>query len=217
MGNQVPKPVTTATGVKMETQTQRFPYNIEENNGWIIKDCNIPEEVFTKIFLLLDPDVLRNCQLVCRNWQDLIQSYIWRKKAESALGHVIPSIDDDEIPWTSYYAISKRKLFNRNLIKNHSGKDFYKRSKGFKYWKIDNQGGNGWAKECPPVGVPELPENPVFEGQNCCFVTSYGSCAKTQYIDLEKEGFTQYLLDEVRPTIKVNISLSTIYKIEQNF
>ena len=180
---------------KYKEMEPRVLYNIEDNNGLIFYENYIPSEIFTKIFCFVDHKNLLKCQLVCKNWQIHIQECVWHKKATIALGHWIPI--DENIPWKQYYLICDKKPFNRNLIKNHSGE------MGFKHWNIILNGGNDWKVENPPLGVPPLPEDPVFEGKNCCFVTSYTECLKEQIIDLAGEGLTHYLLDSVQPVIKV--------------
>ncbi|EFN82857.1 F-box only protein 2 [Harpegnathos saltator] len=129
----------------------------------------------------------------------LIQSYVWRKKAELALAKSLPRHQD--MHWSVFYLICKKKPFERNLIKNHSGEH---KNIGI-HWQIVKQGGDHWIVENPPIGVPELPlTEPVFEGKQSCFVTSYNLCLKIQEIDLIAEGLTPYVLDVLQPPIKVS-------------
>lgn len=62
----------------------------------------------------------------------------------------------------------------------------------------------GWIVECPPIGAPRLPEEPQFETKQNCFVTTYYDCYKEYVIDLIKEGFTGYILDQLQPPIEIS-------------
>ena len=196
--NSVLKTMTTSN------EENRVPYDESSNNGLIMGEKFIPEELLSEILCLVDHKSLTKCQLVCKCWNVLIQSYIWRKKAERILGHSLPL--DDNAPWTMYYFLCDKKPFFKNLIKNHSG------HQKLNEWLIYNNGGNGWKVETPPIGIQELPDDPVFDKKKKkkCFVTSFNKCWKYQVIDLIAEGFTEYLLDNLKPTIKVLIITSFI-------
>jgi hypothetical protein len=166
------------------------------NNGSIIENKSIPDELLSKILCYTDHKALLLCQLVCKHWNYLIHNYVWHKKAELTIGKSLPF--GEKIPWTIYYFICDKKPFYKNLIKNHSGEE------GFNaYWGITDFGGNGWNVEHPPTGVVPLPDDPVFENKNYCFITSFKKCSKEQIINLIDEGFSEYLLDYLQPTIKV--------------
>lgn len=218
----------------MSTEPEvRVPYDENSSNGLLLfEDKFIPDELMIEIFChYIDHKSLKSCQLVCKRWNLLIQSYIWRKKAELTIHHSLPI--DEDASWTMYYLICDKKPFYRNLIKNHSGEEglkstevttnrsFYRnRYVNFndQDWEIESEsvdlrsnwnviydGGHHWAVESPPVGVPPLPQDPVFKETNHCFVTSFGLCWKEQIIDLIKEGASDYLMDKIQPTIKVTI------------
>lgn len=88
--------------------------------------------------------------------------------------------------------------FYKNLAKDHSGE------KGLKSdWNIVANEGDGWAVESPPVGIQKLPKDLIFENLNHCFVTSYNCCWKEQIINLAEEGASEFLMDQMQPTIKV--------------
>ncbi|KAH0951276.1 hypothetical protein HN011_000794 [Eciton burchellii] len=174
----------------------RTIFNEKSDNGLLICDNHIPPELLTEIFCRVEPKSLLNCQLVCKRWKILIQSYVWRKKAEMTVNKLFPR--HKEIPWQAFYHICKKKPFERNLLRNHSGQN------GKKYWQIIFEGGDRWRIEKPPIGVPELPSVPVFEGLQICFATSYKNCTKTQIVDLIAEGFHPYFLDVLQPSITVS-------------
>lgn len=176
----------------------RVIFDEKGDNGLILCDKYIPAELLVEIFCNTNLKTLLNCQLVCKRWKILIQDYVWRKKGEMTLGKPFPR--DKNIPWNVFYLICKKKPFERNLLKNHSGEYGVGH-----YWQIISQGGDQWAVENPPLGVPELPlTEPVFEGKQNCFVTSYHHCLKVQQIDLIAEGFTPYVLDVLQPPIEVS-------------
>ncbi|XP_014613181.1 PREDICTED: F-box only protein 44-like [Polistes canadensis] len=178
--------------------TPRVPYDETGDNGYILGNKYIPQELLAEFLCHVDNTTLLNCQLVCQHWKSLILNYVWRKKAEMTLTR--PHTLDTDMPWKAYYLIAKKKPFERNLIKNHSGEHGVQ-----KHWKILTDGGDHWKVENPPKGVPPLPKNdPVFGKKEHCFVTSYNSCFKIQTIDLEAEGLTSYVLDVLQPTIVVS-------------
>lgn len=186
------------------TSSTRVIFDEKGDNGLILCDKYIPAELLVEIFCNSNLETLLNCQLVCKRWKMLMQSYVWRKRAEITLGKPFPRNED--IPWNVFYFICKKKPFERNLLKNHSGEHGVDR-----YWQIVTQGGDLWAVESPPQGVPELPlTEPVFEGKQSCFVTSYHFCIKKQQVDLIAEGFTPYVLDVLQPPIEVSQKL---YKV----
>ncbi|KAK0162361.1 hypothetical protein PV327_008705 [Microctonus hyperodae] len=173
----------------------RVPYEENGDNGLVMCDKYIPEELITEILCYVDYKSLLNCQLVCKRWQNLLQDYVWRKKAEIAMGHSLQSVKI--MPWNVYYKICKKKPIATNLLKNNSGQN------NFSNWIINRQGGDHWKVENPPVGVPSLPESPIFEGNNCCFVTSYSTCIKKQIINLTDEDLS-FILDALQPSIVVS-------------
>lgn len=174
----------------------RVMFDENSDNGLVICEKYIPSELLAEILCHANLKTVLNCQLVCKRWKMLIQSYVWRKKAELTLGKPFPRYK--KIPWEVFYLICKKKPFERNLLKNHSG------ANKKKYWRIVREGGDSWKVEEPPVGVPELPPTePVFEGKQVCFVTSYQSCLKMQLIDLVAEGLHPYVLDVIQPPIMV--------------
>ncbi|XP_076244678.1 F-box only protein 6 isoform X2 [Calliopsis andreniformis] len=173
-------------------------FDKKENNGLILCNTYLPEELLAEIFCYVTDKSLLNCQLVCKRWKNLIQSYVWRKKAEITFGRLF--LWDQDVPWHEYYLISKKKPFERNLVKNHSGEEGVE-----KYWDSIDEGGIPWKVENPPIGVPPLPsDEPLFNGKQFCFVTSYLLCPKVQTINLKTEGLSPYILDHFQPPIVVS-------------
>ncbi|XP_077303312.1 F-box only protein 6-like [Lithobates pipiens] len=82
----------------------------------------------------------------------------------------------------------------RNLIKNPCALE------DFKYWIIDENGGDKWKIEDLPGGEGENFPNPSISKY---FVTSHQPCKKSQIIDLKKEGFSAEIMDKAQPPIIV--------------
>lgn len=180
------------------SMSTRVEFDEDSENGLIFADRYIPGELLTQIFTYVDHKSLLSCQLVCKRWEMLIKSYVWRKVAQLTSGGKSLLLRKD-VPWHVYYFICKKKPFGRNLIKNHSGEKLYK------HWEITREGGDSWVVENPPVGVPPLPsDDPILEGKQHCFTTSYQFCVKRQIIDLEKEGLIPYVLDNLKPSIEIS-------------
>ncbi|XP_076301566.1 F-box only protein 44-like [Lasioglossum baleicum] len=180
------------------SMSTREEFDEESENGLIFADRYIPGELLTQIFTYVDHKSLLSCQLVCKRWEMLIKSYVWRKVAELTCGGQSLLLRK-EVPWHVYYFICEKKPFGRNLIRNHSGEERYK------HWEITREGGDCWVVENPPVGVPPLSsDDPILEGKQYCFTTSYQFCVKRQIIDLEKEGLIPYVLDNLRPPIEIS-------------
>ncbi|XP_014226462.1 F-box only protein 6-like [Trichogramma pretiosum] len=185
-------------GSVMKTEIRETVGENGENgeNGLVFNfEHYIPQELVSDIFTYLDIESLVACQQVCRTWKSLIQSYVWRKKAEQKLRQALPH--DEEASWIMYYKICKQRPLKRNLIKNPCGNN------GFRHWKILSNGGDRWTTESPPTGIPPLPTDLNVLTEDSCFVTSYGPCWASQEIDLIKEGCTEYLLDNIQPVIKI--------------
>lgn len=183
-----------------EATVHREPFDENSNNGLILSDIYLPEELITQILHYVDVKSLLNCQLVCKRWNRLLQNYVWWKKAESIMENPLPK--NENIPWCVFYAICKHRPFERNLLKNHSGKEG-----ASKHWKVTDNGGDKWAVETPPVGVPPLPldQDPELLADQRCFVTSFSLCSKYQCLNFKEMGILPYVMDKLQPSIVVNI------------
>lgn len=167
-------------------------------NGLIFADRYLPKELLTSLLCYVDYKSLLNCQLVCKQWNILIQDYVWRKVTEQSVHR--PLSFGKDVPWPVYYLICHKKPFERNLVKNHSGAQGLRQ-----HWQILSDGGDKWTVENPPAGIPPLPSNePTLEGKQFCFATSYYKCTKIQIIDLETEGLAPHILDVIQPPITVS-------------
>ncbi|KAL5239302.1 hypothetical protein ACI65C_006712 [Semiaphis heraclei] len=94
----------------------------------------IPNEIVSNILILNDPDTLFVCRLVCKRWQQLIDTYVFQEKAARenefanngrgyySFSHIHPNdVRSLEFPWYVFYTICKHDPFNRNLVKNPCG------------------------------------------------------------------------------------------------
>ncbi|XP_057318519.1 F-box only protein 6-like [Microplitis mediator] len=167
----------------------------DQHNGSILSGKYIPDELLCELLSYVNVWSLLRCHLVCKRWKNLIQDYVWKKKAQLILGASFQS----SISWESYYEVCKRNPFNRNLIRNHSGQE------GMKHWKICGTWGDeeNWKIESPPEGALPLPDDPVFEGHNCYFTSRYAE-TKTQIINLIDEGLSPDFIDRFQPPIQVS-------------
>ncbi|KAJ8676940.1 hypothetical protein QAD02_012727 [Eretmocerus hayati] len=180
----------------METEMEQEPgmfVSPSDENGLIVGGRYIPEEMLIKILTMVDYKTLVQFHLVCKAWRILIDSYVWRNKAKLILGRSLHL--KNETSWIVSYFVCTEKIFNRNLIKNNSGRY------AFENWTLTEN--SGWTVENPPAGTPPL-EVPESFGAQHCFVASRYLCAKEQIIDLLQEGFTEYLLDNIQPPIYVS-------------
>uniref|UniRef100_A0A8C1D0U4 Uncharacterized protein n=1 Tax=Cyprinus carpio carpio TaxID=630221 RepID=A0A8C1D0U4_CYPCA len=87
-----------------------------------------------------------------------------------------------------YPADESFSLTYRNLLKNPSAQE------GLQGWEIVADGGDRWVTGGNRTTFPV----------NTCFVTSYGLCLKEQLIDLKEEGYSDALMDQQQPHIKVS-------------
>ncbi|XP_046751689.1 F-box only protein 6-like [Diprion similis] len=182
------------------TSASESPIKFDANsdNGLIITDKYLPEELLSEILFYVDPKTMLNCHLVCKRWYSILRTYVWRKKAEAIMGKRLHF--DGEFSWFLYYVICNKNPIGKNLLKNHSGKDGRK-----KFWRILRDGGQQWNVECPPTGVPELPSSePFFKNEQYCFVTSFRDCTKEQTVNLVSNGLPPKFLDQFQPPIMIS-------------
>ncbi|OXU29489.1 hypothetical protein TSAR_012947 [Trichomalopsis sarcophagae] len=171
----------------------------DDINGFVIQGHYIPYELLSKIFCFLNPKELIVCHLVCKKWNELIKEYVWRKKAEIISGQSF--YFKEEINWLSYYLLCEKKPFNRNLLL--SDKVDMKCHQAHRTIEFD-------INENPPCfNITSFPEDLVVDGKIWCTIspeyTKYLPSEREYHIDLLKEGFTENILDDVQPIIKVNV------------
>ncbi|XP_037540698.1 F-box only protein 6 [Nematolebias whitei] len=149
----------------------------------------LPPDILEEIFLNLPPHVVVCvCRLVCHQWKEVadMESF-WRERCRREGYHVH---DASKVPsdWRLFYFLCKKR---RNLLKNPRGED------KFQDWTIVQNGGDRWKVE--GLMVPH-PNEKVQKN----FVTSYGTCIKSQTIDLGKEGYSPSFMDKFQPPIRIS-------------
>ncbi|KAJ3585911.1 hypothetical protein NHX12_012318 [Muraenolepis orangiensis] len=149
---------------------------------------SLPPELLQEIFVHLPAhQVVLVGRRVCREWRALADSEsLWRERCRRE-GYQ-PS--DEALvlkDWKMFYFLTKAR---RNLLKNPRADE------GLRHWNIVSNMGDGWRVENVMTTHPN-------EGTTKNFVTSYGPCSKSQLVDLRKEGYNDYLMDEVKPHITV--------------
>ena len=92
---------------------------MEKFDGFIRND-----ELVSQILINLDLENLKNCRLVCHQWNRIIDDKLfWKHKAEEEdkiCNFQVP-LNDKLIPWSFYARVYLHKPFGRNLIKNPCG------------------------------------------------------------------------------------------------
>ncbi|XP_061114950.1 F-box only protein 44-like isoform X2 [Conger conger] len=150
----------------------------------------LPLAVVEEVLLNVPPEeVVCVCRLVCREWQELVDSApLWKEKCRRArfLPHDVTRPPAD---WRMFYFMSKKR---HNLLKNPSAEE------QFNGWQIVRNGGDRWSIQ--EVGENPLPDEMVKK----FFVTSYHECKKLQLINLEREGYKPALLDRYQPEIHIS-------------
>ncbi|XP_071945938.1 F-box only protein 6-like [Antedon mediterranea] len=164
---------------------------------------NLPDEMLSFILSLIPDKYLKNCILVCHRWLNIVSSAtFWKEKCFKdcpILSEVTASyLPIDHVSWRTLYYL---KPYSRNLIHNPSGADGLKHK-----WKINSNGGNGVRVEKTSVGAKDKPDELLKVVNDCTanFATSYGWGEMEQIIDLEEEGCSPKLIDELQPEIYVS-------------
>uniref|UniRef100_A0A8C5QFR2 F-box protein 44 n=1 Tax=Leptobrachium leishanense TaxID=445787 RepID=A0A8C5QFR2_9ANUR len=150
-----------------------------------------PEDVILEILSLVPATDLIHCRRVCTLWRDVIDSpTLWKTKCYR-IGYLPRGHKRHPTDWKVYYRLCSLKT---NLLWNTCA------AEGFKYWKIDENGGDQWKiEELPGEHGQGLPS----ENATKFFVTSYGSCKKSQRIELKKKGYSDNLMDLIQPDIVI--------------
>ncbi|XP_017566384.2 F-box only protein 6-like isoform X1 [Pygocentrus nattereri] len=149
----------------------------------------LPVAVIEEIILNLPAEqALCVCRLVCREWKAVVDSAsFWREKCRRE-GLKPRTTDRKTRDWQVFYWLSKKR---RNLLRNPKAEENYRG------WDIIENGGDKWHIEGMFVPHPD-------ETVTKCFVTSYFPCMKRQLINLQKEGYSLALLDEMQPDIIIS-------------
>ncbi|XP_048872959.1 F-box only protein 44-like [Brienomyrus brachyistius] len=148
----------------------------------------IPDTVLEEVFFLIPgQDVVCVFRLVCQQWKEIVDSISYWKERCRREGLKPYNDKKTATGWCQFYILSKRR---QNLIKNP------KADGGFNNWQIIRNGGDKWQTG----SISSFPDGRVQK----YFVTSYHSCIKSQVIDLSKEGYGPYLMDQIQPDIVIS-------------
>ncbi|KAK5620445.1 hypothetical protein CRENBAI_023971, partial [Crenichthys baileyi] len=146
-------------------------------------------DILEEIFLNLPPHlVIRVCRIVCYRWKEVAdRESFWREKCRRE-GYSVSETYKSPDDWRLFYFLFLKK---RNLIKNPRGEE------GFDNWIIGLNGGDGWK-------IDPLMERHPDVTIRTNFVTSFYMCEKYQIIDLEKEGYNAFFMDNFQPDIRIS-------------
>ncbi|XP_057671149.1 F-box only protein 6-like [Diorhabda carinulata] len=181
----------TSRDEKMRVDDFKFHDAFEEdsNNGLILNDHYIPEEILIKILSFVPPKELLTLALVCKKWCNIIKSeMLWIDIYKRENPH-----PTKWLPWYVYYVYCTTNAF-KNMLQNGNGNDQYR------HWKIMRNFGDQFVIEKEPQGSEPLPSNvPDFNGHKSCFATSYYECTKLQEIKLEDRRLLRYIMNKHKP------------------
>lgn len=104
------------------------------NNGHNLND--MPIEIKVLILSFVDNNTLsKKCRFVCKQWNELIKTYVWKLKAERKHRGMFKDLKlTKRLPWSVYHSIARRNAFGKNLLRNNCGQS------GFKHWRVMNIG-----------------------------------------------------------------------------
>ncbi|XP_054503604.2 F-box only protein 44-like [Agelaius tricolor] len=153
---------------------------------------DLPEDVLVELLSLLPArELLRTCRLVCSQWRYVVDlNTLWKRKCQRD-GFYRQSYDRSISDWKIFYMLCHMK---KNLLKNPRAEE------NFQHWTLDANEGDKWKIEDLPGAHGSHMSDPRVHKY---FVTSYGPCLKSQLITLDKEGYWNQLMDEIRPEITV--------------
>ncbi|XP_015374563.1 PREDICTED: uncharacterized protein LOC107169351 [Diuraphis noxia] len=181
----------------------------------------LPNEIVSHVLIFIDWDTLFVCRLVCKKWQQLIDTYVFQEKtaienkfANDGRGYYSfsqigsNSVRSLDLPWYVFYLIGKYDPFNKNLVKNSCGQ-------GKGHW--DGPGEVNfinkftlWSNlslwtdfKLSPLTTPtELIEDPDLNGYKLYFTTPlYNFYSMYQKIVFKDHGLNQNVMKSLQPEI----------------
>ncbi|XP_021967625.1 F-box only protein 6 [Folsomia candida] len=181
---------------------RKSPYYVENDqddgddmglNGFLFPGgFVIPDSVIELILALVRPEDILRCNLVCKNWKDIItrKSYwkIWFDRNKWDWNMIPQHIKDMPQAWIVFHAQVRHHIFTKNYVVNHSGVGDNRND--FRNWTIDRNGGDRWKLETNPKGCNPLSPDPFFDNSTSAWVTSFSPCSKWTSIDLWEMGLT---------------------------
>uniref|UniRef100_F7F4J2 F-box protein 44 n=1 Tax=Monodelphis domestica TaxID=13616 RepID=F7F4J2_MONDO len=152
----------------------------------------LPENVLLELFSLVPArELIRHCRPVCSLWRDLIDLVsLWKRKCQQE-GFISKNWDQPVDDWKVFYFLCS---LQKNLIRNPCAEEKYR------FWNIEKNGGDKWkVEDIPSAHGTEFPDLRVKK----CFVTSYDTCVKSQWVNLKANGYWEELMDTVKPDIMI--------------
>ncbi|XP_063001217.1 F-box only protein 44-like [Elgaria multicarinata webbii] len=147
---------------------------------------DLPEEIIVEVLSQVPSwDVVCSCRFVCSQWRDVADSLNaqWKLKCkQEAFAMPDCAIQD----WKAFYFLSSAK---RNLIQNACGKE------GLNFWGIGPHQNDAWDTG-PLSGFP-------LEHVTSGFGAFSGPDPKSQLITLKDHGYSDELMDHIKPAIVV--------------
>ncbi|XP_042333951.1 F-box only protein 44-like isoform X2 [Sceloporus undulatus] len=170
---------------------------------------DLPEIVLVEILSWVPrKELILNCRLVCSCWRDLVDlPFLWKRKCQR-MGFYPETSSDTFQDWRTLCFLK----CIRNLVKNPCGEE------GLYFWYLD---WNRWTAslEIMPTERIQLERlynykccipmpRPPQDIQRCFIFTCQKSCSseyayKGQHICLREKGYSDRLMDEFRPIIRV--------------
>nr|XP_006121154.1 F-box only protein 44-like [Pelodiscus sinensis] len=160
--------------------------------GKMTNISDLPEDLLLELLSLVPArQLICNCRLVCVLWRDMIDiPTLWKRKCQRE-GFNHQKWNRTISDWKIFYFLCS---LEKNLLKNPCAEE------SFQFWKLDSNEGDEWkVEDLPGNHGRHFPSQQVHK----YFVTSYGSCLKSQLINLKEAGYWDQLMDEVRPDITV--------------
>uniref|UniRef100_A0A914DUD3 Uncharacterized protein n=1 Tax=Acrobeloides nanus TaxID=290746 RepID=A0A914DUD3_9BILA len=185
-----------------------------------LSDEKLPEFLHFGILLRLNTkELIKNCTLVSKKWNSILtQPQFWIQKCEYD-GHneALPPVHLRQLPF-NYKKICLKKPFGRNLIQAYPNqlknpenacrceqtrRCLDKDLGGDPRWIYQQK--HGFSHEIPPIFAHgHFDKDFDINLIDSCLATSYNWASKEIMIDLVNEGFDEYVLDELRPTISIS-------------
>ncbi|CAB3401496.1 unnamed protein product [Caenorhabditis bovis] len=183
-----------------------------------IKTATLPSCVYRDVLIRVDDETLKNCRRVCQSFKEIIDSQsFWIERAQICnLEHCLPPRE-----WlNSQKTLSQQELdliggeakFNiKNMVLSRKG---YSKFRPYEIHRNENiqfhknkynlrvrEGGDGICVEPNDVGCE--PDDSV----DACFAFSYRLSTIGNFVDLEAIGIDGWVLDYVRPKIRISMSV----------
>lgn len=167
----------------------------------------LPSEVVLHIFSLVpEYDLVRNCQLVCKEWRSfVVDPYFWQSKIPLTSK---PEISSQLFELGAELKLNWAKLYMRVINKNLLNSFDEKGQLSLSPWQIIQDGGDGWQVEQGIQDDNVKGDRAQLIKENCGsknnYATSYNKCSRHQIVDLVAAGLHPEILDKLQPKIEAS-------------